>query len=107
MTEVVLSEFIYNKMFVGYIMIGSLLFLSCFKSLNLARSTAMPDAFLRRCFFHYIKFPTKVEMAKIIDVHHPNVKQDLLKQTLEVFFDLRELNGIKKKPSTSELIDWF
>lgn len=67
----------------------------------------LPDAFLRRCFFHYIKFPTKVEMAKIIDVHHPNVKQDLLKQTLEVFFDLRELNGIKKKPSTSELIDWL
>jgi MoxR-like ATPase len=48
----------------------------------------LPDAFLRRCFFHYIKFPTKVEMAKIIDVHHPNVKQDLLTQTLEVFFDL-------------------
>lgn len=67
----------------------------------------LPDAFLRRCFFHYIKFPTKVEMAKIIDVHHPNVKQDLLKQTLEVFFDLREINGIKKKPSTSELIDWL
>jgi len=67
----------------------------------------LPDAFLRRCFFHYIKFPTKVEMAKIIDVHHPNVKQELLKQTLEVFFDLRDLNGIKKKPSTSELIDWL
>jgi MoxR-like ATPase len=67
----------------------------------------LPDAFLRRCFFHYIKFPTKVEMAKIIDVHHPNVKQNLLKQTLEVFFDLREVNGIKKKPSTSELIDWL
>lgn len=67
----------------------------------------LPDAFLRRCFFHYIKFPTKAEMAKIIDVHHPNVKQDLLKQTLEVFFDLREVNGIKKKPSTSELIDWL
>jgi MoxR-like ATPase len=48
-----------------------------------------------------------VEMAKIIDVHHPNVKQNLLKQTLEVFFDLREVNGIKKKPSTSELIDWL
>jgi MoxR-like ATPase len=67
----------------------------------------LPDAFLRRCFFHYIKFPTKVEMVKIIDVHHPNVKQDLLKQTLEVFFDLRDVNGIKKKPSTSELIDWL
>jgi len=67
----------------------------------------LPDAFLRRCFFHYIKFPTKVEMAKIIDVHHPNVKQELLKQTLEVFFDLRDISGIKKKPSTSELIDWL
>jgi MoxR-like ATPase len=67
----------------------------------------LPDAFLRRCFFHYIKFPTKVEMQKIIDVHHPNVKQDLLKQTLEVFFELRELKGIKKKTSTSELIDWL
>lgn len=67
----------------------------------------LPDAFLRRCFFHYIKFPTKNEMAKIIDVHHPGVKQDLLTEALEVFFDLRELNGLKKKPSTSELIDWL
>lgn len=67
----------------------------------------LPDAFLRRCFFHYIKFPTKTEMAQIIDVHHPNVKQDLLTQTLEVFFELRELQGMKKKPSTSELIDWL
>ncbi|MBB1438767.1 MoxR family ATPase [Shewanella sp. SG41-4] len=67
----------------------------------------LPDAFLRRCFFHYIKFPTKDEMEKIIDVHHPNVKQDLLQQALEVFFDLRNVNGIKKKPSTSELIDWL
>lgn len=67
----------------------------------------LPDAFLRRCFFHYIKFPTKDEMEKIIDVHHPNVKQELLQQALEVFFDLREIGGIKKKPSTSELIDWL
>lgn len=67
----------------------------------------LPDAFLRRCFFHYIKFPTKPEMQQIIDVHHPHVKQDLLKQTLDVFFELRELKGIKKKPSTSELIDWL
>ncbi|NQY50653.1 MAG: MoxR family ATPase [Colwellia sp.] len=67
----------------------------------------LPDAFLRRCFFHYIKFPTKTEMQQIIDVHHPHVKQDLLKQTLDVFFELRELKGIKKKPSTSELIDWL
>jgi MoxR-like ATPase len=67
----------------------------------------LPDAFLRRCFFHYIKFPSKPEMQQIIDVHHPDVKQELLKQALEVFFDLREVNGIKKKPSTSELIDWI
>lgn len=67
----------------------------------------LPDAFLRRCFFHYIKFPSKVEMEQIIAVHHPHVKQDLLKHTLEVFFDLRDLQGIKKKPSTSELIDWL
>ena len=67
----------------------------------------LPDAFLRRCFFHYIKFPTKTEMQQIIDVHHPQVKKDLLKQTLDVFFELRELKGIKKKPSTSELIDWL
>ena len=67
----------------------------------------LPDAFLRRCFFHYIKFPSKTEMEQIIAVHHPHVKQDLLAHTLEVFFDLRELPGIKKKPSTSELIDWL
>ncbi len=67
----------------------------------------LPDAFLRRCFFHYIKFPSKEEMAKIIEVHHPNVKQQLLTEALEVFFELRELNGLKKKPSTSELIDWL
>jgi len=67
----------------------------------------LPDAFLRRCFFHYIKFPTKTEMEQIIAVHHPHVKQALLAHTLEVFFDLRDLQGIKKKPSTSELIDWL
>lgn len=67
----------------------------------------LPDAFLRRCFFHYIKFPTPAEMQKIIDVHHPNVKEQLLTEALEVFFELRDLNGLKKKPSTSELIDWL
>ena len=67
----------------------------------------LPDAFLRRCFFHYINFPSKDDMAKIIDVHHPDVKQTLLKEALEVFFELREVNGLKKKPSTSELIDWL
>jgi MoxR-like ATPase len=67
----------------------------------------LPDAFLRRCFFHYINFPTPEEMAQIIDVHYPNIKQDLIQQALEVFFDLREVNGLRKKPSTSELIDWL
>jgi MoxR-like ATPase len=67
----------------------------------------LPDAFLRRCFFHYIKFPSKVEMQQIIDVHHPAVKQALLAKALEIFFDLRDLPGMKKKPSTSELIDWL
>ena len=67
----------------------------------------LPDAFLRRCFFHYIKFPTREEMAQIIEVHHPGVKQTLLKEALDVFFNLRDQNGLKKKPSTSELIDWL
>lgn len=67
----------------------------------------LPDAFLRRCFFHYIQFPTREEMEKIIAVHHPDVKPTLLREALEVFFELRELNGLKKKPSTSELIDWL
>ena len=67
----------------------------------------LPDAFLRRCFFHYIQFPTREEMKQIIDVHHPDVKANLLREALEVFFDLRDLNGLKKKPSTSELIDWL
>jgi len=67
----------------------------------------LPDAFLRRCFFHYIDFPSSEEMAQIIDVHHPHVKQDLVRQALEVFFNLRDVNGIKKKPSTSELLDWL
>ncbi|KTF15801.1 AAA family ATPase [Pseudoalteromonas sp. H105] len=67
----------------------------------------LPDAFLRRCFFHYIDFPSSDEMQQIVDVHHPDVKQDLVRQALEVFFGLREVNGIKKKPSTSELLDWL
>ncbi len=67
----------------------------------------LPDAFLRRCFFHYIDFPSSDEMAQIIDVHHPHVKQDLVREALEVFFNLRDVNGIKKKPSTSELLDWL
>lgn len=67
----------------------------------------LPDAFLRRCFFHYIDFPNKDEMQQIIEVHHPKIKQDLLTTALEVFFQLRELPNLKKKPSTSELLDWL
>lgn len=67
----------------------------------------LPDAFLRRCFFHYIKFPDKDTMKKIVDVHFPNLKNDLLTQALQTFFEVREVAGLKKKPSTSELIDWL
>ena len=67
----------------------------------------LPDAFLRRCFFHYIRFPDKDTMARIVDVHFPGVKKLLLREALEVFFDIREVPGLKKKPSTSELLDWL
>ncbi|MEL0069410.1 MAG: MoxR family ATPase [Betaproteobacteria bacterium] len=67
----------------------------------------LPDAFLRRCFFHYIRFPDRETMKKIVDVHFPGVKKALLQQALEVFFDIREIPGLKKKPSTSELLDWL
>ncbi|WP_022974837.1 MULTISPECIES: AAA family ATPase [Nevskia] len=67
----------------------------------------LPDAFLRRCFFHYIRFPDKETMQKIVDVHHPDIKKNLLKEAMEAFFGLRELPGLKKKPSTSELLDWL
>jgi MoxR-like ATPase len=67
----------------------------------------LPDAFLRRCFFHYIKFPDKETMQKIVDVHFPGLKQELLKEALEVFFQMRDVPGLKKKPSTSELLDWL
>ncbi len=67
----------------------------------------LPDAFLRRCFFHYIKFPDKETMQKIVDVHFPGLKKELLKEALEVFFQMREIPGLKKKPSTSELLDWL
>jgi MoxR-like ATPase len=67
----------------------------------------LPDAFLRRCFFHYIKFPDKETMGKIVDVHFPDLKKNLLREALEVFFELREIPGLKKKPSTSELLDWL
>jgi MoxR-like ATPase len=67
----------------------------------------LPDAFLRRCFFHYIRFPDRDTMERIVDVHYPGLKQTLLKEALEVFFNLREVPGLKKKPSTSELLDWL
>lgn len=67
----------------------------------------LPDAFLRRCFFHYIRFPDAETMQRIVDVHFPGLKKVLLKQALEVFFDIREMPGLKKKPSTSELLDWI
>lgn len=67
----------------------------------------LPDAFLRRCFFHYIQFPDRDTMKDIVDVHYPNIKADLVKEAMEIFFDVRKVPGLKKKPSTSELIDWL
>ncbi len=67
----------------------------------------LPDAFLRRCFFHYIEFPDAQTMEKIVDVHYPDIKKNLLSQAMDVFFDVRKIPGLKKKPSTSELIDWL
>jgi len=66
----------------------------------------LPDAFLRRCFFHFIEFPDTLTMEKIVDVHYPDIKKDLVSQAMDVFFDVRKIPGLKKKPSTSELIDW-
>jgi len=67
----------------------------------------LPDAFLRRCFFHYIKFPEKETMQQIVDVHFPNLKKNLLAQAMQTFYDVRDIPGLKKKPSTSELLDWL
>jgi MoxR-like ATPase len=67
----------------------------------------LPDAFLRRCFFHYIRFPDKETMERIVEVHFPGLKKALLREALEVFFEVREVPGLKKKPSTSELLDWL
>ncbi len=67
----------------------------------------LPDAFLRRCFFHYINFPDRDTMSQIIDVHYPGIKQQLVRDALDVFFEVRGVPGLKKKPSTSELIDWL
>src|ERR1700704_6887659 len=67
----------------------------------------LPDAFLRRCFFHYIKFPERETMQKIVDVHYPGIKQKLVSEALNVFYQIRDVPGLKKKPSTSELLDWL
>ena len=67
----------------------------------------LPDAFLRRCFFHYIRFPELETMNEIVEVHYPGLKKELLSEALEAFFDLREIPGLKKKPTTSELLDWI
>lgn len=67
----------------------------------------LPDAFLRRCFFHFIKFPDRETMRAIVDVHYPSITQELVQEAMEMFFDLRDIPGLKKKPSTSELIDWL
>lgn len=67
----------------------------------------LPDAFLRRCFFHFINFPDRDTMREIVEVHYPNITQDLVQEAMEVFFDVRAIPGLKKKPSTSELIDWL
>ena len=67
----------------------------------------LPDAFLRRCFFHYIKFPDQDTMEQIVNVHFPNIKQRLVAEAMRVFFEVRDVPGLKKKPSTSELLDWL
>ncbi|MXP28425.1 AAA family ATPase [Porphyrobacter algicida] len=67
----------------------------------------LPDAFLRRCFFHYIKFPDRDTMQEIIDVHFPGIQKTLVKKAMDVFYEIREVPGLKKKPSTSELLDWL
>ena len=67
----------------------------------------LPDAFLRRCFFHYIRFPDRETMTQIVDVHFPDLQRNLLREALNVFYDIRDVPGLKKKPSTSELLDWL
>jgi MoxR-like ATPase len=67
----------------------------------------LPDAFLRRCFFHYIRFPDRETMEAIVAVHYPGIKQDLVREALSIFYEVRDVQGLKKKPSTSELLDWL
>ncbi|MDW8315008.1 MAG: MoxR family ATPase [Rhodovarius sp.] len=67
----------------------------------------LPDAFLRRCFFHYIRFPDRATMERIVEAHYPGIRRDLVREALNVFFRIREVDGLKKKPATSELLDWL
>jgi MoxR-like ATPase len=67
----------------------------------------LPDAFLRRCFFHYISFPDRETMLRIVNVHYPDIQGELVREALNLFFDVREVPGLKKRPSTSELLDWI
>ena len=67
----------------------------------------LPDAFLRRCFFHYIRFPDRETMEKIVQAHYPDIRKDLAREAMNVFFQIREVPGLKKKPATSELLDWL
>lgn len=67
----------------------------------------LPDAFLRRCFFHFINFPDRDTMKQIVDVHYPSIQKNLVDEALDIFFDVRKIPGLKKKPSTSELVDWL
>lgn len=67
----------------------------------------LPDAFLRRCFFHYIKFPDRDTMQAIVDVHYPGIQKQLVSKAMDIFYDIRDVPGLKKKPSTSELLDWL
>ena len=67
----------------------------------------LPDAFLRRCLFHYIRFPDKETMREIVEVHYPNLQEKLVSKSLQLFYELRSINHLKKKPSTSELMDWI
>ena len=67
----------------------------------------LPDAFLRRCFFHYIKFPDRTTMQAIIDVHFPGIQKMLVSKAMDIFYEVRDVHGLKKKPSTSELLDWL
>lgn len=67
----------------------------------------LPDAFLRRCFFHYIKFPEPDTMSRIVEVHYPRIQKNLVREALNLFYEIRDVPGLKKKPSTSELLDWL